>query len=131
MNQAELLEKGGSWLGAVRDWIKWHCINGDRITWNSDEVLKPSLTVKKLEEIAACAVTAYINSSPKYDWIDCNQRLPNKSGYYLAWVVGEFVKAKSTSEPVVKYWNNPNQRWDVFPCFKVTHYMTIPTNPIH
>ncbi len=42
--------ESGKHLGAVRNWIKWHCRNGDRVTWGSDQVL--GLTVRDLEEIA-------------------------------------------------------------------------------
>ena len=49
----ELLKEGGEWLGAARNWIKWHCINGSHVTWGSREELLPHLTVADVEEIAS------------------------------------------------------------------------------
>lgn len=48
--------KGGSWLGAARNWIKWSCIQGDSVEWGSNTKLMTShgeLTVKDVEDIAA------------------------------------------------------------------------------
>lgn len=56
---------GGSWLGAVRSWIQWHCIGGDSVTWGSNEVLVPPVTVKILEEAASESAWAAIK--PFYD----------------------------------------------------------------
>ena len=49
---------GGNWLGAVRNWIKWHCINGDSVTWSSNDELRPRITVKNIEDAAGEAAWA-------------------------------------------------------------------------
>src|SRR6185312_7764198 len=50
----ELLRQGGAWLGAARDWIKWHARNGSQVTWGSDDVLEGGpWTVARAEDLAA------------------------------------------------------------------------------
>ena len=62
MTAQELLKQGGHWLGAARSWIQWNCgPAGSSCTWGSDYNLG-TLTPRKVEEIAAAAVAAYINS---------------------------------------------------------------------
>jgi hypothetical protein len=46
----EELKKGGQWLGACHEWIKWNITTGDRLTWGSQEVVK--ITMQKLEDMA-------------------------------------------------------------------------------
>jgi len=65
MFRCEFLKKGGAWLGAARSWIQWNCINGDSVIWGSNEELKQTITVKKLEEAAGHA--AYAAIEPFYD----------------------------------------------------------------
>jgi hypothetical protein len=57
---SEFTKSGGAWLGATRSWIQWNCINGDTVTWGSDEILKlkRNFTPAVVEEIAAQAVDA-------------------------------------------------------------------------
>lgn len=43
-------KNGGKWLGTARSWIQHKCINGSDVTWGSNEVLKPYLTVRQVEE---------------------------------------------------------------------------------
>ena len=45
---------GGSWLGYARKWIQSNCINGEDVTWGSDDPLKLRicLRVSDIEEIA-------------------------------------------------------------------------------
>lgn len=62
----ELMQSGGSWLGAVRSGITWLGGNGDRVTWGSDTELKPALTVCKVEELAARAAAAAHNDALKH-----------------------------------------------------------------
>ncbi len=48
--------KGGSWLGASRNWIIWNCIHGDSIIWSENPKLVTThgeLTVKDVEEVSA------------------------------------------------------------------------------
>lgn len=52
---------GGKWLGAAREWLQWNTINGDSVTWGSSEVLRPNMTVKMIEELAAHIAAAAIN----------------------------------------------------------------------
>ena len=57
---SEFTKRGGAWLGAVRSWIQWNCINGSDVTWGSDEILRcrRNFTPAMVEEIAATAVDA-------------------------------------------------------------------------
>jgi hypothetical protein len=57
--------KGGNWLGAVRTWIQWNCINGDSVTWGSNDELRAPITVKRLEDAASEA--AYAAIEPFFD----------------------------------------------------------------
>jgi len=57
----ELLKQGGEWLGAARNWIKWHVIGGDRVTWNSDDSVG-HFTVRKIEQLASEVAAAAISS---------------------------------------------------------------------
>jgi len=54
------LTEGGPWLGAARSSIQrkrcWG--NGERVTWGSNDVIDPPLTVREVENIAADAVRA-------------------------------------------------------------------------
>ncbi len=58
MTKEEFKKSGGSWLGAAREWMQWNCINGDSVTWASDEVLRPQIRVKMLEDVAGEAAYA-------------------------------------------------------------------------
>lgn len=59
----EMKQRGGKWLGEVREWIKWHAVNGDSVTWNSADVvrLNEPLTVQTLECLAAQIAAAAVN----------------------------------------------------------------------
>lgn len=56
----DLLKKGGRWLGAARERIQtMKCFgNGERVTWGSDDVIEPHMTIGQVEEIAATAAAA-------------------------------------------------------------------------
>lgn len=57
----ELLREGGAWLGAVRNWIKCKCFNGEHVTWGSDDYLKmKSMTVRDFETLASVIAAAAI-----------------------------------------------------------------------
>lgn len=58
MHPLGLLQKGGAWLGAVRNWIQWNKRNGSDVIWGSDDVLNPPMTVRQCEDMAAEAVCA-------------------------------------------------------------------------
>lgn len=65
VDYTELLKRGGEWLGVARDWMQRNCRNGSRVTWGSTDVqLEYRFTPADVEEIAARAVAAYINSLP-------------------------------------------------------------------
>lgn len=51
---------GGNWLGAVRTWIQWNCVNGSSVTWGSHDELRAPITVKRLEDAAGEAAYAAI-----------------------------------------------------------------------
>lgn len=70
---SEYTKQGGTWLAAVRSWIQCNCTNGSKVTWGSNDVLSPNITVKQIEEIAARAVDV---SFPEFD-------LLKKSNYEL------------------------------------------------
>ena len=53
----DVLRIGGKWLGSVRSWLQWHKQNGSKVTWGSDDVLEPPMTVRDCETLAAEAVT--------------------------------------------------------------------------
>ena len=54
----EVRKAGGDWIGAARNWLQWHTRNGEHVTWGSEDVLEPPMTVRQVEDIAACAVAA-------------------------------------------------------------------------
>jgi hypothetical protein len=63
LTKEEFKKQGGEWLGKARSWIQWNCIGGDGVVWGSQEVLRPALTVKQLEEVAGEAAYAeYVKS---------------------------------------------------------------------
>jgi hypothetical protein len=57
----ELLRKGGAWLGEARAWVQRKKLNGLRVTWGTNDVLEPPVTISEVEEIAAYAAAAEIN----------------------------------------------------------------------
>lgn len=54
----ETMKGGGPWLGAVRGWLQWNKYNGDKVTWGSDEMLLPPITVREVEQIGLHAAAA-------------------------------------------------------------------------
>lgn len=58
MTPAELLQRGGKWLGATREWLQWNRChgNGESVQWGSEEEIRPPLKAREVEEIAAAAV---------------------------------------------------------------------------
>jgi hypothetical protein len=53
---------GGSWLGAAREWIKSNFVNGETVTWGSQEFLRgKNLTVSDVEHFAARIAVAAID----------------------------------------------------------------------
>jgi hypothetical protein len=52
-------KEGGDWLDAVHNWIQDNCINGDSVTWGSNDGLG-HFTVKELEDVAGEAAYATI-----------------------------------------------------------------------
>ncbi len=60
MNKEQFKQSGGKWLGTARTWVQWNCKNGDRVTWGSNDILNPPLTIKKVEDLAGdVAFTAH------------------------------------------------------------------------
>lgn len=55
---SEYTKNGGEWLAAARSWVQSHCQNGERVTWGSSDVLEPALTIRQIEELAACVADA-------------------------------------------------------------------------
>lgn len=56
-----LAARGGEWLGAARNYLQWNAMNGDNLTWNSDDEVR-GLTVRKIEEMASQIAAAAINN---------------------------------------------------------------------
>jgi len=61
----DLKKMGGLWLGAARQWIQSHFMNGSRVTWGSDDVLGRKLTVSEIEDLAAHVAEAAYKEMPK------------------------------------------------------------------
>ncbi len=61
----DLLRVGGSWLGAARSWMQRNFRNGSIVIWGGSEILEPYVRTLQVEEVAACAVAAYINEDSK------------------------------------------------------------------
>lgn len=63
----ELLLRGGHWLGALRNRIKWmRCgplANGERVTWGSNERIEPPLSISEVEELGAEAAAAALGDA--------------------------------------------------------------------
>lgn len=58
----QLRDTGGLWLGACRNWMQNHKLNGSDVRWGSDEVLRPGVTVREMEEMAAQVAAAAIQA---------------------------------------------------------------------
>jgi hypothetical protein len=71
---AELLQQGGEWLGAARNWLKWHKRNGEHVTWGSDDVLEGPFTVREVEDLAAEVAAAAMAPQPAKAFADRNLR---------------------------------------------------------
>jgi len=57
-----LFSTGGQWLGTLREWIKQKALNGEEVTWGSEQHVRlPPLTVADLEYFAAKIAAAAIN----------------------------------------------------------------------
>jgi hypothetical protein len=53
---------GGQWLGYTREFIQRKCVNGETVTWGSNEFLKfRGLTVIELEHFAAAVAANAVN----------------------------------------------------------------------
>lgn len=73
VNKNELKSRGGKWLGAARSWIQWNCLNGDVVTWGSDDLLMfrtGRITVRHIEDLAAEVAAAAIQEYEEKRLID-------------------------------------------------------------
>jgi hypothetical protein len=61
LTSEELRKRGGHWIAAARSWIQRTFMNGDTVTWGSDEVLRGDISPRKIEELAEVVVLAYAN----------------------------------------------------------------------
>lgn len=57
----ELKQKGGAWLGAARTWVQENKLNGDSVTWGSEQELRPAFTMREIEDLAAVIAAAAMN----------------------------------------------------------------------
>jgi len=64
IHASDLKRKGGTWLGAAREWMQRKKLNGSSVTWNSDDELRPTMTVRDVEDLAAHVAAALINDTP-------------------------------------------------------------------
>lgn len=53
----QILREGGKWLGKAREGLQTYAINGDTVTWASNDIIK-GLTVHDFECIVASAIAA-------------------------------------------------------------------------
>lgn len=55
VSDQDLLDSGGEWIGAVRNWIQWNATNGDRCEWNNNTPLhfRRNITPEFLFEFGA------------------------------------------------------------------------------
>ena len=61
-----LREKGGEWLGSARTWMQRKAMNGDTVTWGSEDYLKlKPLTVVEIESFAATIAAAALREQAK------------------------------------------------------------------
>ena len=58
----DVLRQGGKWLGMARSWVQSHKLNGDKVTWGSNDVLNPPMTIREVEEVCAYAVASVMNN---------------------------------------------------------------------
>ena len=83
--QSYLQKHGGGYLRTIREWIQRKFINGERVTWGSQDQLRGSLNVLDLEraalDVAVCAIydnttelidicSICLNRGP-YPWRNC------------------------------------------------------------
>lgn len=60
MSEHKFKSKGGKWLGTIRNWIQWNCLNGSDVIWGSNETLNAPITVKKIEDAAGTVAWSVI-----------------------------------------------------------------------
>ncbi len=58
MQPADLLRRGGPWLGAAREWLQWNKRNGSDVTWGSTDEIKPPMTARDVDSLAAHVAAA-------------------------------------------------------------------------
>ena len=63
---AEVLKKGGAWLGALHSRVQTMFGNGYTVTWSSTDELVPVAKVRDVEELGAIAVAADRNAHEEY-----------------------------------------------------------------
>lgn len=56
----ELNRRGGTYLGAAREWLQSNVNGGDQVRWDSGELIH--MTVRQFEEAAAVIAAAAINA---------------------------------------------------------------------
>lgn len=109
------IKQGGKWLGAARSWLQWHTRNGDSVTWGSNDVIEPHLTVKMIEELAADVAEAAVEEETGKQF----QML--KEAYNLLFNAKGIMSSKDTSD-----WDFDKLRWmskykELFPHNVVAH----------
>ena len=53
----DVMKEGGNWLGATREYLQCHAVQGSDLIWGSEMQVR-GLTVREIEELAADAVAA-------------------------------------------------------------------------
>lgn len=81
MSMEQFAKHGGKWLGAVRSWIQWNCINGSDVIWGSLDELKKSapFRVKDLEDIAALPMLVGANMKIRASSLESAIRQANEA----------------------------------------------------
>jgi hypothetical protein len=90
-----LARKGGAWLGAARSWMQTRFKNGESVTWGSNDRLEGApVTVKDIEEVAACAAAEALNEPP-HGWQIVEKASP----------IRDILAGKPTIQPLDQYEN--------------------------
>lgn len=101
----ELLRKGGEWLGAARNWLKWHTRNGDQVTWGSHDVIEPPFTVAKIEDLAAEVAAAAMRPQPTEKHVDNCLRARWVAEAEVARLRAEVAALKDAGWAVYRAWD--------------------------
>jgi hypothetical protein len=99
----ELLEKGGKWLGAARNWLKWHKRNGSQMTWGSNDVLEGPFTVREVEALASEVAAEAMRPQPTEEHVSSCLRARWKAEQELSSANARIKELEGLVSDAVKY----------------------------